>query len=365
MSPDPPARRNRAAATLAGVGVVAALRLGREVLVPLALSAILVALLLPVVAWLRRRHVPTPAGAAIAVLAALLLVVMVGVALGPPLRSLGTELPRSIAAAKARLQRFGPAFARLGFTPAARDSTRAPAAARPSAQTTPATRSETSSSSGSAPAGVLAAAGRAFGVASSVALELVEVLLLAFFALAAGARWREKLDDAVASADVRRATLAATEEMRQAVARYVIVTALINLGQGVLVALVMWVIGLPSPLLWGVLTFLAEFVPYLGGFAMIVLLLLAGLASGLGLLRVLLAPASYLAITTLQNNLVSPAAYGRGLRLNPTAILIGVMFWWWAWGAAGALLAVPILAAARILGTYVRAVRPVAVFLAE
>jgi predicted PurR-regulated permease PerM len=345
--------------------------LAREVLVPVALSAVLVALLLPVVAGLRRRRVPAPAGAALAVVATLALLVAVGIALGPPLRGVAADLPRSITAARARLQRLAPPLARLGIAPASRDSARpsrdsvrAPAA-RPPASATPPNPSEAGGSSANAPAGILAAAGRAFGVASGLVLGAVEVLLLTFFALAASARWREKLDAAVTSSDARGATLGAAEEMRQAVARYVVVTTLINLGQGVLVAVVMWAIGLPSPFLWGVLTFLAEFVPYLGGFAMIILLLVAGLASGAGLLRVLLAPASYLAITTLQNNLVSPAAYGRGLRLNPTAILVAVMFWWWAWGAAGALLAVPILAALRILGNYVRALRPVAVFLAE
>lgn len=74
---------------------------------------------------------------------------------------------------------------------------------------------------------------------------------------------------------------------------------------------------------------------------------------------------AYLLITTLQNNLLSPAAYGRSLRLNPTAILAGVMFWGLVWGIAGVFLAVPLLAAMRVVAERRDALAPVAVFLAD
>ena len=195
--------------------------------------------------------------------------------------------------------------------------------------------------------------------------EFVEVLLLAAFLLAGGEMWGAKLTQAVPNDKSRQTTLAAVVEMRAAVARYINVTALINLGQGTLIALAMWGLGIPSPLLWGALTFLLEFVPYLGGLVMVVLLLIAGLASGGSLPHAMLAPLSYLVVTTLQNNLVSPAAYGRGLRLNPAAILLAVMFWYTMWGVAGAFLAVPILAALRILATRIPVLAPVRPFLEE
>ena len=69
-----------------------------------------------------------------------------------------------------------------------------------------------------------------------------------------------------------------------------------------------------------------------------ILLTLAGLATFDGIGQALLPPAVYLTISTLQNNLVSPVAYGRRLRLNPVAILIGVLFWYYLWGVAGAFL---------------------------
>ena len=154
-------------------------------------------------------------------------------------------------------------------------------------------------------------------------------------------------------------------ETETVVSHYMLVTALINLGQGALVGLTMWLVGLPNPALWGLLTFALEFIPFLGGAAMMILLALAGLATFDGIGQALLPPAIYLTITTLQNNLVSPVAYGRRLRLNPVAILVGVLFWYYLWGVAGAFLAVPIIATVKILGEHIEALAPVAEFLSE
>lgn len=81
--------------------------------------------------------------------------------------------------------------------------------------------------------------------------------------------------------------------------------------------------------------------------------------------RALLAQASYLVIATLQNNLVSPVAYGRGLRLQAVAVFVGVMFWWFLWGVPGAFLAVPTLATVKIIADRTEALRPLGVFLGE
>jgi predicted PurR-regulated permease PerM len=117
--------------------------------------------------------------------------------------------------------------------------------------------------------------------------------------------------------------------------------------------------------LWAFLTFFLEFIPFLGGACMIILLILVGLATQSGIGRALLPPAVYLTITTLQNNLVSPVAYGRSLRLNPVAVLVGVLFWYYLWGVPGAFLAVPILATIKVLGEHVERLAPVSEFLAD
>jgi predicted PurR-regulated permease PerM len=358
---------------VAGVVGSAALYYGRAFFVPLTLGVVLAALLSPAVGWLRQWHLPYPVGAAITVLSSLAAIVVIGIAIEPPLRGLAAEVPRAISAARVRLERLREPLARVGIrlqlpsaatAPPPGDSTTrlAPSAVPPDTAQRP---GDAGTPSGGAPTALLTAASRVFGVTTSLVSELVEVLLLAFFLLAAGAGWREKLERATSSEQTRRTVTMTVVETRDAITRYVLVTALINLGQGIVVALTMWALGLPSPALWGMLTFIFEFIPYVGGLVMVVLLLLVGLASGESLLRALMGPIAYLVISTIQNNLVSPAAYGRGLRLSPAAILVAVMFWWFLWGITGAFLAVPILAAVHTLATHVKSLHPVGVLLEE
>ena len=76
-------------------------------------------------------------------------------------------------------------------------------------------------------------------------------------------------------------------------------------------------------------------------------------------------PGSYLLITTLQNNIASPIAYGRRLKLNPVAVLVGVLLWWFLWGIPGAFLAVPIIATMKIVSDRSDAMKPIGEFLGD
>ena len=194
---------------------------------------------------------------------------------------------------------------------------------------------------------------------------VVEVLVLLLLLLASGDRFYRKLLAVLPGPQDREAATGAADESRRVVMQYLLVNALINAGQGLVVALVMWRLKMPAPVLWGVFTFALEFVPYLGAAVMIGLLAVVSLATFDSLGHALLAPGSYLVITTLQNNLVSPVAYGRRLRLNAVAVFVGVMFWWFLWGVPGAFLAVPILATARVAAEHARSLRPLAVFLGD
>jgi predicted PurR-regulated permease PerM len=140
---------------------------------------------------------------------------------------------------------------------------------------------------------------------------------------------------------------------------------MINVGQGGVVGLALWGLGMPYPWLWGGLTVLLEFIPYLGAVGMIVLLTATAFSQFDALGRILLVPGTYLVITSLQNNLVSPLVYGQRLKLNPVAVLIGVVFWWLLWGVAGAFLAVPFFATLKILADHVESLTPIATFLGE
>jgi predicted PurR-regulated permease PerM len=366
--PRHPDRRRRAAEAsvivVAVLLVIGALWLGRDVLVPVSLSVIVAAVLQPAVQALQKLRAPAPAAATIVVAAALALIVGVGAALQQPVRGMAEDLPNGITAARAK---FDELAARVRSITGGARAPSGPAA------TGGAVRRDASTSRGAdstqrqsaAPLPAATTIRSAFGVTTALAWEIVEEVLLVLFLLAAGGAWTAKLARIAGSPERARRWTSIAGEMHDVVTRYLLVTLYINIGQAIVIGLAVWAIGLPAPLLWAILTFIAEFVPYLGGLTMVTLLLLAGLTGEQGAAHALLAPIAYLIVTTAQNNLVSPVAYGRGLRLNPTAILIAVMFWWMIWGVAGAFLAVPILASVRVLGSHIPSLIPLCVLLEE
>ena len=205
----------------------------------------------------------------------------------------------------------------------------------------------------------------ALGVAGSLVGEFIEVVLLALFILAAGQAWNRKLAEAAGSPAKQHSAADTVSEMRTVVSSYVLVTALINVGQGVVVGFVLKFLDYPSPMLWGVLTFALEFIPYFGGMVVIALLTIVGLAAGRGFPLVFAGPAAYLAVTTFQNNVLSPILYGKHMKLNPVAILLSLMLWYMLWGVAGAFLAVPLLAAFNVFASRTPSLKAVNVFLSE
>jgi predicted PurR-regulated permease PerM len=333
-------------ATVAGAG---AFYLARSFFVPLMLSILFAVLLRPVVRGFESVRVPTPIGALIVLCIVLGVVGAAGAALAAPAREWVAQAPQHVKEAEARLRQLRKPVQQI--TQAAE---RMEGAVRGGEQGTQ--RSAGLSS------GAPNAVATAFGTTAAFVGAVVEVLLLTFLLLASGDLFLQKLLHVFPGE--RSAALKVTRDVEDAVSRYMVANAVINLGQGLVVALAMALIGLPSPPLWGVLTFICEFVPYLGAAFMLFLLSVAGLATFQGIGHAALAPLAYLLITTLQNNLVSPLAYGRHLRLNPVAVLVGVMFWWFLWGIPGAFLAVPLVATAKILGDHVRGLSAMGEFLA-
>ncbi len=310
--------------------------MGREFFIPIALALCFQALLTPLVRGLGRLRIPAPAGAAIVVLGALAVLVVGGWALSGPASEWVDQAPSNIATARRKLREIGRPLDRLT---AAAEGTPAvnPPAAPPPVQTTP------------SPA-MPSLFAQLLGRATTVVAGLLEVIVLVYLMLAAGNMlFRKMVKLLPAPDDLRTATdiLNRTESM---VANYLTVTALINVGQGIAVGLAMWAIGMPDPFIWGVVTFVLEFIPYLGGVIIVGLLLIDGFSVFPGLGQVLLPPAVYLVISTLQNNVVSPYAYGNRLKLNPLAVMIFVLFWWFIWGIPGVFLAIPIAATLKVLG---------------
>jgi len=127
------------------------------------------------------------------------------------------------------------------------------------------------------------------------------------------------------------------------VSRFLLSAAAINVGLGVATALSMWALGVPSPLLWGGLAAVLNFIPYIGQAIMLALLFIVGLGTHSEMWMVLLPVGAYAALNLVADQFVFPHLVGRALTLNPFVIFATIAFWMWLWGPMGGFVAVPFL----------------------
>ncbi|MEO8294634.1 MAG: AI-2E family transporter [Gemmatimonadota bacterium] len=343
-TPPPRPDRSLGITILAVLVVIAAVYFARIFLVPIALALLLSVLLRPIVRRFERIHVPTSIGAAIVVLALLGALIGAGFAAAEPVQTWMAEAPSTLKAARGKLASARHSIERVSN--AAADLGNSGSSTGVSAPTPPMFSS-------------------IFGTTTALIAGISEVLLLLFLLLASGDMFLQKLVEVMPLLKDKKSAVEITKQVQQAVTRYLSTTFLINIGQGTVVGLAMWGLGLPAPWIWGVLTVFLEFIPYLGAAAMIGLLSVAAFGHFKDTLHIVLVPVTYLVIATLQNNLVSPIAYGQRLKLNPVAVLVGVLFWWFLWGVAGAFLAVPFIATLKIFADHKPSMAPLAAFLGE
>jgi predicted PurR-regulated permease PerM len=134
---------------------------------------------------------------------------------------------------------------------------------------------------------------------------------------------------------------------------YLSVVAIINSVVGLAAGLIAYFTGLPNPVAWGVLGFILNFIPYIGALIMELILLALGLVTFPTLSHALIAPALYLAFSTLEGHFITPGIMGRRLTLNPLVVFLSLVFWTWLWGPIGAFLAVPILIVLLVIVSHV------------
>lgn len=191
------------------------------------------------------------------------------------------------------------------------------------------------------------------------------VLLLLYFLLASGDTFLRKLTKVLPRRRDRRRVVEITRSLESDLSTYLLTWVTINLGLGAVVAGALHLLGMPSPLLWGLVAAILNFVPYLGPLVGISIVALVALVSLDGTWNVVAPPLAYAVVNTIEGSFVTPVVMGRQLRLHPAVIFLALFFWGWLWGIAGALLAVPLLATLKIFCDHVPILRPVGEFLAR
>jgi predicted PurR-regulated permease PerM len=118
---------------------------------------------------------------------------------------------------------------------------------------------------------------------------------------------------------------------------------IVNICLGIVTAGLAYAVGLPNPMLWGVLAGVVNYIPYIGVAIMVVVLFVIGLFTFPAVSQATIAPLIYIAMTTIEGHFITPTLMGRRMTLNPFAVFLAIGFWTWMWGPIGAFVAVPIL----------------------
>jgi predicted PurR-regulated permease PerM len=320
---------------------VAALRIGRELLVPIVLALLITLVLSGIVETLRRYRVPRA-------LSALVLLVLFGVAIGGVLHAVWTparqwmeSAPRVLRAIEHKTRPAQSVVRRIDAI-ARRASALAGAADPPLATAT------FSAPSPAAPVSAMDVVEGTSGVVAALLMGAALTLLL----LAAGPATLARMTAPVATDGRAIHVLRVIEAIRLEVGRYYGTLAVINLLFGAITALVMWLLGMPNPVLWGALAGGLNFIPYLGCATTLSILTIVAFVSFDRISQTLLVAASFLALAAIEGHIVEPVFVGRRLDLNPIVVLVALWVGAWIWGIAGVVVALPFLVATKVAASH-------------
>jgi predicted PurR-regulated permease PerM len=199
--------------------------------------------------------------------------------------------------------------------------------------------------------------------AQTILVQAAFILILTYFFLLTRQELRQKMIAFQRKQSDRVRTARAFRDVERGVGGYFVIFTLINIAGGVAVWLACWALGLPEPLMWGGLSALLNFIPFLGPALTVGLLALAGLSTFDTLLQDAYPVLAYIAISFVQANIVTPAVMSRRMTLNPLGVMLAVSFWTWIWGPVGALIALPLLIMLKVVADHTPALKPLGVLL--
>ncbi len=322
-------RANIATATVA---VVALLHFGRDALVPVVLAGVLALMLSSIVDMLVGWRLPRWLASAVVVVT---LVVVVGSCLNAvwePARNWLDRAPRTLQTAEQKLRPLTRLVAKVESV--------SDQAARMASPAAPGTDDP--------PVKVRDETPGLVNLTLGWAVTLLSTVFMTYFLLADGpglVAWLSRRS----STGGRRRTIALVLGARRVLGRYFGAMAMSSLALGLSTTIAMFALDMPSPILWGTLAFLLNFVPYAGPTITFALLVLVALVSFEGIGPVFAVGASFLVLTTLEGQVLQPVLVGHRIRVSPLAVMLALWFGGWLWGLPGVALAAPILAVARTL----------------
>ena len=308
----------------ATVVVLVGIRLGAPILNPIFFAVVLTLLCSPIYSWLKRRGLPAPLALLIMLVLLTVLFVSLFFILGASITRFServgyytTQLNGQVVDLDALIERLGLSNVDL------RDVVK--------------------------PSALADALGVVLSGIAGFLSDLFLILMIMLFLLGEGPAMMNRLRASVSEDNPQVARLTT---VGQSVVRQFGLRAIVNLVTGAGVTLLLFVLGVDFPLLWGILTFFLSFVPYIGLVLAVAPAVVLALAE-FGVTRAVLVIAGVVVINILAENVLSPMMMGRGLNISPTIVFLSFIIWAWLLGGPGAFLALPItLFVAVMLDTF-------------
>jgi predicted PurR-regulated permease PerM len=324
------------------LAVLTVLYVAAEIILPVVLAVVLKLFLQPLVRLLERAHIPRGLAALISVL--LLLAGFAGTisALAGPAASWAGKLPDAIPQLRNQLAVLhGPIDALQGMIRQVQSLVGSDSVGLPQAPPI---------KSGNLVGAVL-------GGTATVTAGLFTTLLVLFYLLVSSETFMRRLVEILPRFRDKRQAVEISLHVERDISAYLLTVTCINAVVGLATGLEMWACGVTNPPLWGVLAFVLNYVPILGPMVGIVIFAMASILS-LGVSWWALLPVGlYFGIHVIEGEFATPMLIARRFTINPVAIILALVFWYWMWGVTGAILAVPMLAITKIICDDVRPLR--------
>lgn len=313
---------------LATLAMISALHVAGQILIPVAAAIVVQFMVAPAMRQLCRWHIPAPAGAAIIVVGLACMLIAGIYNLASPTAQWIDRMPQVAGQIQEKLR-------------VVRDPVRQVQQASEQVE-----RATTVTGEQHTMQVTLRRPGLLEQIADGVQRLLFGLgvtLVVLYFLLATGDLFRLKLVRVIPRFEDKKRALTVLTDIEHQVSRFLSTQTLINIGLGAFLAIVLWLMGVPNPVLWGLMVAVANFIPFFGFIIAASVLLVVAMLSFDSFWYALMAPGAYAAIKVTESNFISPNILGRSLTLNPLVIILSLLFWGWLWGPVGALLAVPIL----------------------
>jgi predicted PurR-regulated permease PerM len=366
---------NLVGTVLVGGAIVASLYFGREVLLPIALAVLLSFVLAPPVRLLQRLYLPRLVAIAIVVLLAFGVIFGLATFMFAQVSELAAELPSYQSNLREKIQALRGATTASGTLEQASEVLRnlqreldRPKRSNPVSPAAP--------EAGGAPDKPIPVEVRqpdpgALQTLATLISPLIHpltttgiIVIFVVFILLQQQDLRNRLISLAGAHDLQQTTTA-IDDAGQRLSRLFLMQLALNTAFGLIVGVGLWVIGVPSAPLWGMLALVLRFVPYIGAIVAAIFPLIVATAVDPGWSMMLMTAALFLIVEPLIGHVIEPMVYGHSSGLSPVAVVASATFWTWLWGPIGLILATPLTMCLVVLGRHTERLRFLEVLLGD